>query len=37
MPATTSAIRTQSLSKRYGETLALDALDLIVERGEVSA
>jgi ABC-2 type transport system ATP-binding protein len=30
-----SAIRTAELSKRYGDTLALDALDLIVERGEV--
>jgi ABC-2 type transport system ATP-binding protein len=31
----TSAIRTAGLTKRYGSTLALDALDLIVERGEV--
>jgi ABC-2 type transport system ATP-binding protein len=30
-----SAIRTQGLSKRYGRTLALDELDLIVEPGEV--
>jgi ABC-2 type transport system ATP-binding protein len=30
-----SAIRTHALSKRYGETLALDALDLAVEPGEV--
>src|SRR5690348_9302801 len=29
------AIRTQGLTKRYGETLALDGLDLTVERGEV--
>jgi ABC-2 type transport system ATP-binding protein len=33
--STTSAIRTEGLSKRYGETLALDALDLTVEPGEV--
>src|SRR4029450_7642055 len=30
-----TAIRTESLTKRYGETLALDALDLTVEPGEV--
>jgi ABC-2 type transport system ATP-binding protein len=30
-----SAIRTEGLSKRYGETLALDALDLVVGPGEV--
>jgi ABC-2 type transport system ATP-binding protein len=30
-----SAIRTAGLSKRYGETLALDALELTVEEGEV--
>ncbi len=30
-----SAIRTEHLSKRYGETLALDALDLAVSEGEV--
>ena len=30
-----SAIRTESLSKRYGETLALDGLELAVEQGEV--
>jgi ABC-2 type transport system ATP-binding protein len=35
MPATTSAIRTEALSKRYGDTLALDNLDLSVEPGEV--
>ena len=29
-----SAIRTEGLTKRYGETLALDALDLVVEPGE---
>jgi ABC-2 type transport system ATP-binding protein len=29
-----SAIRTEGLSKRYGETLALDALDLQVREGE---
>jgi ABC-type multidrug transport system ATPase subunit len=31
----TTAIRTSGLSKRYGRTLALDGLDLSVERGEV--
>jgi polyether ionophore transport system ATP-binding protein len=31
----TSAILTDGLSKRYGETLALDRLDLTVEPGEV--
>jgi ABC-2 type transport system ATP-binding protein len=30
-----SAIRTEGLSKRYGDTLALDQLDLVVEPGEV--
>jgi ABC-2 type transport system ATP-binding protein len=30
-----SAIRTEGLTKRYGATLALDALDLAVEPGEV--
>jgi ABC-2 type transport system ATP-binding protein len=30
-----NAIRTEGLSKRYGETLALDALDLSVAPGEV--
>jgi len=30
-----SAIRTEHLSKRYGETLALDELDLTVSEGEV--
>jgi polyether ionophore transport system ATP-binding protein len=30
-----SAIRAQGLTKRYGETLALDSLDLTVEPGEV--
>ena len=29
------AIRTQGLTKRYGSTVALDALDLEVEQGEV--
>jgi ABC-2 type transport system ATP-binding protein len=29
------AIRTESLSKQYGETLALDSLDLAIEQGEV--
>jgi polyether ionophore transport system ATP-binding protein len=33
--AATPAIRTEGLSKRYGSTLALDALDLTVEPGEV--
>ncbi len=28
-------IRTQALSKRYGQTLALDGLDLAIEEGEV--
>jgi ABC-2 type transport system ATP-binding protein len=31
----TDAIRTDGLSKRYGDALALDALDLAVEQGEV--
>ena len=31
----TGAIHTQGLTKRYGDTLALDALDLQVETGEV--
>jgi ABC-2 type transport system ATP-binding protein len=30
-----SAVRTEGLTKRYGETLALDALDLEVNAGEV--
>jgi ABC-2 type transport system ATP-binding protein len=30
-----TAIRTDGLSKRYGETVALDALELTVRRGEV--
>src|SRR5580692_392381 len=30
-----SAIRTEGLGKRYGETLALDALELTVQTGEV--
>jgi polyether ionophore transport system ATP-binding protein len=30
-----AAIRTEGLSKRYGDTVALDALDLTVRRGEV--
>jgi ABC-2 type transport system ATP-binding protein len=39
-PASTStgsigAIRTEGLSKRYGKTLALDDLELLVEEGEV--
>src|SRR5581483_7181942 len=29
------SIRTEQLTKRYGQTLALDGLDLAVERGEV--
>jgi len=33
--AAPAAIRTESLSKRYGATLALDRLDLTVARGEV--
>jgi ABC-2 type transport system ATP-binding protein len=31
---TAGAIRTEGLTKRYGETLALDRLDLVVEEGE---
>jgi ABC-2 type transport system ATP-binding protein len=31
----TAAIRTRGLSKRYGETLALDSLELAIEPGEV--
>jgi ABC-2 type transport system ATP-binding protein len=31
----TSAIQTQGLTKRYGDTLALDSLDLTIEAGEV--
>jgi ABC-2 type transport system ATP-binding protein len=31
----TYAVRTEGLTKRYDETLALDALDLVVEPGEV--
>ena len=30
-----SAIRTERLTKRFGDVLALDQLDLVVERGEV--
>jgi polyether ionophore transport system ATP-binding protein len=30
-----AAIRSEGLTKRYGETLALDSLDLVVEEGEV--
>ncbi|HEX8976148.1 MAG TPA: ATP-binding cassette domain-containing protein, partial [Solirubrobacteraceae bacterium] len=30
-----NAIRTSRLSKRYGDTLALDSLDLAVHEGEV--
>jgi len=33
--AAVDAIRTVGLSKRYGDTLALDRLDLVVEAGEV--
>jgi ABC-2 type transport system ATP-binding protein len=32
-----ATIEAQSLSKRYGKTLALDGLDLVAERGEVVA
>jgi ABC-2 type transport system ATP-binding protein len=32
---TAAAIHTEGLCKRYGDTLALDALDLTVQRGEV--
>jgi ABC-2 type transport system ATP-binding protein len=31
----TDAVRTEGLTKRYDETLALDALDLVVQPGEV--
>jgi ABC-2 type transport system ATP-binding protein len=31
----TSAIRTERLTKRFGDVLAVDGLDLEVERGEV--
>ncbi len=34
-PRMQPAIRTEGLSKRYGDTLALDGLDLAVGRGEV--
>ncbi|HEV2427390.1 MAG TPA: ATP-binding cassette domain-containing protein, partial [Acidimicrobiales bacterium] len=34
-PSDAAAIETEGLTKRYGETLALDSLDLRVERGEV--
>ena len=30
-----SAIRSENLTKRYGETLALDGLELEVQDGEV--
>jgi ABC-2 type transport system ATP-binding protein len=33
--SSTSAIRTEGLSKRFGDVLALDRLDLTVEHGEV--
>jgi ABC-2 type transport system ATP-binding protein len=35
MPPASSAIRTEALCKRYGDTLALDGLTLEVARGEV--
>ena len=35
VPRVASAVRTEGLTKRYGETLALDALDLEVNTGEV--
>jgi ABC-2 type transport system ATP-binding protein len=34
-PDQTVAIRTSGLSKRYGDTVALDTLDLTVQRGEI--
>src|SRR5262245_12778817 len=34
-PLAMDAIRTRGLSKRYGESLALDSLDLTVGEGEV--
>ena len=33
--AVASAIRTEGRTKRFGDVLALDGLDLVVERGEV--
>jgi len=33
--ADVSAIRTEGLTKRFGDVLALDGLDLTVQRGEV--
>ena len=36
MSSKTKATRTERLSKRYGDTLALHALDLAVEPGEVT-
>jgi polyether ionophore transport system ATP-binding protein len=35
LPSMATAIRTEGLTKRYGQTLALDALDLTLESGEV--
>ena len=35
MATSTAALRTEGLTKRYGNTLALDRLDLAVEPGEV--
>ena len=35
MSQAVNAIETDGLSKRYGDTLALDGLDLSVRRGEV--
>ena len=35
MSAGSTPIRTEGLSKRYGETLALDQLDLEIDEGEV--
>ncbi|MFT4048626.1 MAG: ABC transporter ATP-binding protein [Solirubrobacterales bacterium] len=37
MATDSPAIRTEKLTKRYGETLALDALDLTVQSGEIYA
>ena len=37
MPAPAWAIDVESLTKRYGKTIALDGLDLSVPRGTVQA
>ena len=35
MATSTDAIRTEQLTKRFGDVVALDGLDLVVEKGEV--